>query len=91
MDEPSFVPGVVGTKLVWRGPVWMNTNWYLSRGLRRHGKTDLARHVEDRSAALVEKSGFREYYDPFTGEGHGAFDFSWTAVALDMLARLEAE
>ena len=91
MDEPSFVPGVVGTKLVWRGPVWMNTNWYISRGLRRHGTTDLARHIEDRSAALVEKSGFREYYDPLTGEGNGAFDFSWTAVALDMLARLEAE
>ncbi len=91
MDEPSFVPGVVGTKLVWRGPVWMNTNWYVSRGLRRHGHADLARHVEDRSAALVEKSGFREYYDPFTGEGHGAHEFSWTALALDMLARLEAE
>lgn len=91
MDEPSFVPGVVGTKLVWRGPVWMNTNWYISRGLRRHGKADLARHIEDRSAALVEQSGFREYYDPLTGEGHGAFDFSWTAVALDMLARLEAD
>ena len=91
MDEPSFVPGVVGTKLVWRGPVWMNTNWYVSRGLRRHGHADLARHVEDRSAALVEKSGFREYYDPFTGEGHGAHEFSWTALALDMLARLESD
>ncbi len=55
------------------------------------GKTDLARQIEDRSAALVEQSGFREYYDPLTGEGHGAFDFSWTAVALDMLARLEFE
>jgi hypothetical protein len=91
MDEPSFVPGVVGTKLVWRGPVWMNTNWYVARGLRRHGHVDLARHVEDRSAALVEQSGFREYYDPFTGEGHGAQDFSWTALALDMLATLEAD
>lgn len=91
MDEPSFVPGVVGTKLVWRGPVWMNTNWYIARGLRRHGRVDLARHVEDRSAALVEKSGFREYYDPLTGEGHGAFDFSWTAIAVDMLARLEED
>jgi len=91
MDEPSFVPGVVGTKLVWRGPVWMNTNWYIARGLRRHGRIDLARHIEDRSAALVEKSGFREYYDPLTGEGHGAFDFSWTAVALDMLACHEAD
>jgi glycogen debranching enzyme len=91
MDEPSFVPGVVGEKLVWRGPVWMNTNWYLSRGLRRHGRADLARLIEDRSADLVERSGFREYYDPFTGEGHGARDFSWTALVLDMLVRRESD
>jgi hypothetical protein len=91
MDEPSFAPGTVGTKLVWRGATWMNTNWYISRGLRRHGRADLARHIEDRSATLVERSGFREYYDPFTGEGHGAHDFSWTALVLDMLDRLEGD
>ena len=28
---------------------------------------------------------------PVTGEGNGAYDFSWTALALDMLARLEAD
>lgn len=85
MNEPSFAPGVVGTKLVWRGPVWMNTNWYLARGLRRHGREDLARHVEERSGDLVESAGFREYYNPFTGEGHGAEDFSWTALVVDLL------
>jgi glycogen debranching enzyme len=82
---------VVAEKLVWRGPVWINTNWYLARGLRRYGRPDLARHLEDRSAALVEGAGFREYYDPRTGEGHGARDFSWSALALDMLARHEAD
>jgi glycogen debranching enzyme len=91
MNEKGYAPGVVGTKLVWRGPVWMNSNWYVSRGLRRHGHADLARHIEDRSAALVEQSGFREYYHPVTGEGNGAFDFSWTAVVVDMLARLEGD
>jgi glycogen debranching enzyme len=91
MNERGYAPGVVGTKLVWRGPVWMNSNWYIARGLRRHGYLDMARHIEDRSAALVEKSGFREYYHPVTGEGNGAVDFSWTALALDMLARLEED
>jgi hypothetical protein len=85
MSEPSFAAGVVGTKLVWRGPVWMNTNWYLARGLRRHGREDLARRIEDRSGDLVEGDGFREYYNPFTGEGHGAQDFSWTALVVDLL------
>ena len=91
MNEKGYAPGVVGTKLVWRGPVWMNSNWYVSRGLRRHGHVDLARRIEDRSAALVEEAGFREYYHPVTGEGNGAYDFSWTALALDMLARLESD
>jgi Mannosylglycerate hydrolase MGH1-like glycoside hydrolase domain len=34
----------------------------------------------------VEEHGFREYYNPLTGEGAGAHDFSWTALVLDMLA-----
>ena len=38
MDEPSFVAGRCGDKMVWRGPTWMNTNWYLWRGLRAHGR-----------------------------------------------------
>jgi hypothetical protein len=91
MNEKGYAPGIVGEKLVWRGPVWMNSNWYIARGLRRHGYADMARHVEDRSAALIENAGFREYYNPGTGEGNGAVDFSWTALALDLLARLEAD
>lgn len=89
MDEPSFEPNTVGQKLVWRGPTWMNSNWYLARGLRAHGRGDLAERIEDASVELVQKSGFREYYNPFTAEGHGAQDFSWTALVLDMLASRE--
>lgn len=85
-DEPSYRPGVVGRSLVWRGPTWLNANWYLVRGLRRHGHAALAEHIVDRSAALVEREGFREYYDPETGQGHGAVDFGWSALVLDMLA-----
>ncbi len=79
------------SKLVFRGPTWINTNWYLSRGLRRHGRPDLARRIEDCSAKLIERAGFREYYDPNTGEGFGAQDFSWSGLALPMLAALEGE
>jgi hypothetical protein len=66
----------------WRGPVWMNTNWMLWRGLRQHGRDALAGDVEDSMVGLVERSGFREYFDPFTGEGYGSPDFSWTAALL---------
>lgn len=88
-DEPSYRPGVVGGSLVWRGPTWINANWYLARGLLRHGRRDLAARIIDASAALIERGGFREYYNPDTGEGHGATDFAWSALALDMLALLD--
>ena len=91
MNEPSYLTPTAASKLVWRGPTWMNSNWYIARGLRRHGRADLARRIEDRSAALVEGDGFREYYDPRTGAGFGARDFSWTALTLDLLAAHEAD
>ena len=91
MNEPSYLTPTAGSKLVWRGPTWMNSNWYLARGLRRHGHLELARTIEDRSAQLVERSGFYEYYDPVTGAGFGARDFSWTALVLDLLAALEGD
>ena len=83
---PSDGRPELDSKLLWRGPSWINTNWYIARGLRRHGFIDLARTIEDKSAELIEKGGFREYYDPYTGEGFGAHAFSWTALVLNMLA-----
>jgi glycogen debranching enzyme len=84
VSDPKFVPGVVGTKLVWRGPSWMSSNWYLARGLRAHGRSDLAQKIAAASLETVRKHGFREYWNPFSGEGHGAPDFSWTALVLDL-------
>ena len=86
---PSEERPELDSKLLWRGPSWINTNWYIARGLRRHGQIDLARTIEDRSAALIEQHGFREYYDPYTGAGFGAHAFSWTALVLNMLAAHE--
>lgn len=85
MNERGYDPGVVARNLVWRGPTWMSSNWYLVRGLRRHGHHDLATHITERSVELVRRSGFREYYNPETGEGNGAPDFSWTGIVLDMV------
>ena len=86
MSEPSFCPDKLPGSLVFRGTTWINVNWYLARGLRRHGRADLAHRIEDRSVELVERAGFREYYNPHTGEGHGAEGFSWSALVLDMIA-----
>lgn len=91
MHDSAYLAPRADCSLVFRGPTWMNTNWYLSRGLRCHGHVELAQRIEEASATLVEREGFREYYDPRTGEGFGARDFSWSGLALDMPARLEGE
>ena len=85
MNHPTYRPDTVGGNLVWRGPTWMNSNWYLARGLIRHGRMDLARHIAAQSIELVRLSGVREYYNPGTGAGWGAPDFSWSTVLLDLV------
>jgi hypothetical protein len=35
-------------------------------------------------STLVEKSGFRKYYDPISGEGRGALEFTWSGLIVDM-------
>lgn len=69
----------------WRGNVWLNVNWLIWSGLRRYGYYQLAQMLTERSLALVELSGWHEYFHPDTGEGYGSFPHSWSALVLDML------
>jgi len=72
--------------LLWRGPcIWINMNWMAARAASVCGRPDLARKITQATAALVCKSGFREYYDPDTGGGMGAKIFTWPALVLDMI------
>jgi glycogen debranching enzyme len=64
----------------WRGPVWANVNWLLARGLRSYGLEDEATRLESSLLDLVDRAGFREYWDPDDGTGHGSGEFSWTAA-----------
>lgn len=68
----------------WRGPIWMAMNWFMFHGLNRYGFHTEAEEIRKKSLALVEKSGFREYYNPLTGDGQGAQDFTWGGLILDM-------
>src|SRR5258708_469716 len=78
--EPSFDP-----QGFWRGPVWASTNWFVYQGLLNYGAKDVAQKVLDSSLKLLEKSGFREQFNPQTGEGLGAKDFTWGGLVVDML------
>lgn len=90
IDEPAFDPSGdwrgeswVGTN--WRGPVWIGANWIMAKGLEKYGM-DKERDILVRdSLRLIKKSGFREYYDPLTGKGHGARNFTWGGLLLDLL------
>lgn len=71
----------------WRGPIWLNVNWLLWRGLRTHGRTALAETLRTAMLDLVARSGCSEYFHARTGDGVGAASFSWTAaLTLDLLA-----
>jgi glycogen debranching enzyme len=89
VSEPSFVPGELtwgAGIMLWRGPTWINTNWLLWRALRRRGDHERAGRLAAAGAALVQRSGFREYYQPFTGAGLGAHSFGWSTLVVDMIA-----
>ncbi|MEU0373988.1 trehalase family glycosidase [Streptomyces sp. NPDC006283] len=70
----------------WRGPSWFNTAWLLHRGLRLYGEESEASLLREGFLTLAADSGFSEYLEPYSGEGRGIRDFSWTAaLALDLL------
>jgi hypothetical protein len=63
-------------------------NWFIITGLQRYGFSEEADWLRTRTLGLVEQGGFREYFNPLTGEGLGAHGFSWSAaLTLDLLHR----
>ena len=87
-SEESFtpVPTIIANEpLLWRGPTWINTNWYIVNGLRRHGYNKQADVIVEKSLGLIRKSGFREFFNPFSAEGYGAHNFSWSTLVVDMI------
>lgn len=80
--DPSFYPGE--TFALWRGPTWPVINWFLYGCLRKRGFDKEANILRRSTRELIEKSGFREYYNPFTGEGYGARNFTWSGLIVDM-------
>jgi len=71
----------------WRGPVWVNINWYLAQGIRQYGESELADWIESSLISLADRHGFCEYYDPDSGRCLGEKAFSWTAaLIIDLIA-----
>jgi hypothetical protein len=88
IDSPTF------DNNMWRGPVWLNYNYFVIEGLRRYGYHDLAAHIRERTIREVERWYRREgtifeFYDPFARlsprqiprkDTYGAIkEFGWSA------------
>lgn len=72
-------------KMLWRGPTWMATNWFIVKGLRNHGRDDIADTIVGKMVEMIDKWGFREYYNPETGEGYRRQNFGWSTLIVDLL------
>jgi len=86
LDRPD-----VDFQKYWRGPVWININWMLGKGLQRYGFIEEAAQLQRQSLHLIEKFGFYEYYDPRMKQsenGYGTDSFSWTAaLCIDIITK----
>ena len=86
LDEPTFLRDhrLRGFRFIWRGPLSLNTNWFLVHGLRAHGYADVADRIARRSREVVERGGFNEFYDPLDGIPVGAERFGWATLVVDL-------
>jgi hypothetical protein len=86
LDESSYNESsyLRGRRLIWRGPLSMNTNWFLWQGLLRHNEPLLAAHLAERSLDAVERGGFNEFFAASSGEPVGSDRFGWATLAGDM-------
>ncbi|WP_456421746.1 MGH1-like glycoside hydrolase domain-containing protein [Lutibacter sp.] len=76
-------------KKYWRGPVWINLNWILYKGLKQYNFENEAQRTKEDTITLVKKFGFYEYFDARKEKdnaGYGGLNFSWTAaLIIDLL------
>jgi len=87
-DDPDFKAApkmILGEPIIWRGPTWINTNWYLIKALAEHGYQAHAEKLKKVTIELVAKEGFREFFDPFSGAGYGTRNFGWSTLVVDLL------
>ena len=76
-------------KTMWRGPVWVNINYFFIEALRQVGEYALARDLRNKTLELIMgQPGIYEFYDSQTGQPPpGAADtFGWTAAVFIDLA-----
>lgn len=93
VDEPTYRRWVFPSPFpsLWRTGTYMNMNWMLFMGLLEYGYNELARRLAHSSDLLVERGGFREFYNSRSGRGYGGKNYGMSTLAVDMQERLNGE
>ena len=80
-DDPRFKPD----DGYWRGPVWLDQARFGVEALRRHGRAAdadaMAARLVLQADGLAGQAPMYENYDPRTGHGYQARNFSWSAAS----------
>ena len=80
-DDPRFSP----IKGYWRGPLWLDQARFGVEALRRYGRMTEAVALTARlllaADGLAAQAPMYENYDPTTGKGYQARNFSWSAAS----------
>ena len=83
-DNPRYSPDKY-----WRGPVWLDQAYFAVQGLSRYGFADdagyMARKLLQAAEGLAGDAPIRENYNPETGAGLNAANFSWSAACFYLL------
>jgi glycogen debranching enzyme len=86
INSPSYEPDTM-----WRGPVWVNVNYLFIEALKRVGRSDLAKRLQNLTIELVSNNhGIYEYYNPQSGmpSNLAAPMFSWTSsLFIDLIIK----
>ena len=74
----------------WRGPIWLDQSYFGINGLEKYGYTNEAdqlahKLIHNTDGVLDKGTSIRENYQPLTGKGLEAYNFSWSAAHYLML------
>ena len=76
-DNPNY-----RSHAYWRGPTWVNINYFALKGLKRYGFDHTAQACRDQLLAWCRQNRDHlwEYYDSKSGKGEGIHQYGWTAA-----------
>ncbi len=83
-NDPHYDP-----QTMWRGPVWVNINYFFIEALRQIGETQIADELMVKTLELINRHpSIYEYYNSETGEPApmAADTFGWSAAVFIDLA-----